>query len=268
MPSPGRQASAIEGLLLVVWGLARARAGCAFGERDLRKASTDVTTGQTPGLHGSPGGHRPAAIGLDDGQRAKGPVAAVRVTDEAASSSSVSAPSTVATGSPVTATSSRRRWSGRRPARGRCGRRSRPAPRAWPRRRRWSQPPLERRGRSGRGRRAARTPATILAAPWYSRRNDRQPADVGSPIPPGTRKASRPSSSAHEAVINAPLRAGASTTTVASDMPAMTRFRRGKVPGVASTSGASSRPPPRRTGRSAPRDACVRAGTAGRARCR
>ena len=47
---------------------------------------------------------------------------------------------------------------------------------------------------------------------------------------PGTMKHSRPCSSAHEAVISAPLRAGASTTTVASARPLTIRLRRGNVP--------------------------------------
>ena len=49
------------------------------------------------------------------------------------------------------------------------------------------------------------------------------------------------------AVISAPLRAGASTTTVASARPLMIRFRRGNVPAVGARSGASSEttaPPP------------------------
>ncbi len=51
-------------------------------------------------------------------------------------------------------------------------------------------------------------PATIRASPGYSRRNARQPADVGASIEPGTRKQSRPCSSAQPAVIRAPLPAG------------------------------------------------------------
>ena len=75
-------------------------------------------------------------------------------------------------------------------------------------------------------------PATIRASPGNSRRNARQPADAGASIEPGTRKQSRPCSSAQDAVIRAPLRAGASTTTVASASPLMTRLRRGNVPRV------------------------------------
>ena len=73
-------------------------------------------------------------------------------------------------------------------------------------------------------------PATMRALPGNSRRNARQPALSGAPMEPGTRKHSRPCSSAHDAVISAPLRAGASTTTVASESPLMIRFRRGNVP--------------------------------------
>ena len=47
---------------------------------------------------------------------------------------------------------------------------------------------------------------------------------------PGTAITSRPSSSAARAVERAPLRAPASTTTVARAQPAMTRLRRGKFP--------------------------------------
>ena len=47
-------------------------------------------------------------------------------------------------------------------------------------------------------------------------------------ISPGTAKTSRPSSSAKSAVMSAPLRPRASTTIVASESPAMIRFRAGK----------------------------------------
>ena len=73
-------------------------------------------------------------------------------------------------------------------------------------------------------------PATIRVRSGNSRRNARQPAEAGASMGPGTRKQSRPCSSAHDAVISAPLRAGASTTTVASARPLMTRLRRGNVP--------------------------------------
>ncbi len=83
-------------------------------------------------------------------------------------------------------------------------------------------------------------PATILAPPGNSRRNARQPALDGASTEPGTRKHSRPCSSAHDAVIRAPLRAGASTTTVASASPLMIRFRRGNVPVVGASPAPSS----------------------------
>ena len=50
----------------------------------------------------------------------------------------------------------------------------------------------------------------------------------------------RPCSSAHAAVVRAPLRAPASTTTVASASPLMIRLRRGNVPAVGAVSGANS----------------------------
>ena len=52
--------------------------------------------------------------------------------------------------------------------------------------------------------------------------------------------------------MSAPLRAGASTTTVASASPLMTRFRRGNVPSVGLTSGpaqTTTAPPPARRSR-------------------
>ncbi len=64
---------------------------------------------------------------------------------------------------------------------------------------------------------------------------------------PGTRNSRRPCSSAQAAVVNAPLRAPASTTTVESASPLMIRLRRGNVPRVGSVSGGNSlttAPPP------------------------
>ena len=124
-------------------------------------------------------------------------------------------------------------------------------------------------------------PATIRAPSANSRRNARQPADAGARCGPGTRKHSRPCSSAHEAVISAPLRAGASTTTVASARPLMIRLRRGNVPvararrpvraptrpprrppTIASASRAWARGYERRRGRRrSPRPSCRRART-------
>ena len=58
--------------------------------------------------------------------------------------------------------------------------------------------------------------------------------------PPGTMSSPRPCSSAHAAVVSAPLRAPASTTTVASARPLMIRLRRGNVPRRGRVSGANS----------------------------
>ena len=59
-------------------------------------------------------------------------------------------------------------------------------------------------------------------------------------ISPGTAKTSRPSSSARSAVISAPLRSLASTTTVACARPATIRLRAGKRHGAGSTPGGYS----------------------------
>ena len=153
-------------------------------------------------------------------------------------SSTVSAARTVATGQPVTATSSStvaRPSTSSRPIR--------PATSPTP-----TSVAAARLGTPGSARWSARPrssiscgiPETIRASAGNSRRKARQPADAGAPIGPGTRKQSRPCSSAHDAVIRAPLRAGASTTTVASASPLMIRLRRGNVPMLGSTSGASS----------------------------
>jgi len=83
-------------------------------------------------------------------------------------------------------------------------------------------------------------PETTRAWPGKLRRKAWQPALVGASNAPGTRKHSRPCSSAHPAVIRAPLLAPASTTTVASERPLTSRFRRGNVPRLGLVSGASS----------------------------
>ena len=75
-------------------------------------------------------------------------------------------------------------------------------------------------------------PDTIRARAGQSRRKPLQPADAGASIDPGTRKHSRPCSSAHDAVTSAPLRAPASITTTASEAPLISRFRCGNVPRV------------------------------------
>jgi len=59
-------------------------------------------------------------------------------------------------------------------------------------------------------------------------------------ISPGTANTSLPSSSARSAVMSAPLRSRASTTTVAAHRPATMRLRAGKRHGAGSTPGAYS----------------------------
>ena len=61
------------------------------------------------------------------------------------------------------------------------------------------------------------------------------PLESDDVISPGTASTSRPSSSAKSAVINAPERSRASTTTVARARPAMTLFRAGNLHGAGST---------------------------------
>ena len=77
-------------------------------------------------------------------------------------------------------------------------------------------------------------------------------------ISPGTASTSRPSSSARSAVISAPLRSRASTTTVASASPATIRLRAGKRHGAGSTPGAYSETIRPRSPISAASDACAR----------
>ena len=60
------------------------------------------------------------------------------------------------------------------------------------------------------------------------------PAERRDVISPGTAKTSLPSSSAKSAVMSAPLRSRASTTTVAAHSPAMILFRAGKRNGAGS----------------------------------
>ena len=66
------------------------------------------------------------------------------------------------------------------------------------------------------------------------------PAESAEPISPGTAKTSLPSSSARSAVMSAPLRSRASTTTAAAQSPATMRLRAGKRHGAGSTPGAYS----------------------------
>src|SRR3546814_11998458 len=57
-----------------------------------------------------------------------------------------------------------------------------------------------------------------------------QPRAIGLWIEPGTANTSRPASLARRAVIRAPERSAASTTSTPSDSPAMIRLRAGKLP--------------------------------------
>ena len=95
--------------------------------------------------------------------------------------------------------------------------------------------------------RSSAMPLTTRAWPGKLRRKAWQPALVGASNGPGTKKHSRPCSNAQPAVIRAPLRRPASTTTVASDIPLTRRLRRGKAPRVGTVSGSNSEitaPPP------------------------
>ena len=73
-----------------------------------------------------------------------------------------------------------------------------------------------------------------------SRRRALLPAQVGMSIFPGTANTSRPCSRASLAVISAPLRSGASTTSTPQLRPLMIRFRLGKVHFAAGWPGANS----------------------------
>ena len=70
-----------------------------------------------------------------------------------------------------------------------------------------------------------------------SRSSAFDPAETDEVISPGTTITSRPSSSAKSAVISAPERSRASTTTVAGQRPAMILLRAGKRQGAGSTPG-------------------------------
>ena len=79
-----------------------------------------------------------------------------------------------------------------------------------------------------------------------SRNRAFEPAETDDVISPGTTITSRPSSRAKSAVISAPERSRASTTTVAVQRPAMIRFLAGKRQGAGSTPSSYSdtiRPP-------------------------
>src|SRR5206468_10023720 len=71
----------------------------------------------------------------------------------------------------------------------------------------------------------ARTSAALVRGVAPSLSNAFVPADSELVISPGTANTSRPSSSARSAVIRAPLRSRASTTTVAAHSPATMRLR-------------------------------------------
>ncbi len=93
---------------------------------------------------------------------------------------------------------------------------------------------------------ASRTSSAHVTGVAPSRRSAFVPAESALVISPGTASTSLPSSSAKSAVMSAPLRSRASTTTVARQRPAMIRFRAGNRHGAGSTPGSYSettRPP-------------------------
>ena len=115
---------------------------------------------------------------------------------------------------------------------------------------------------------ASSTSAAHVAGVAPRRRSAFVPALSALVISPGTASTSRPSSSAKSAVISAPDRSRASTTTVARASPAMIRFRAGKRQGAGSTPGSYSettRPPSRRSNGRARH---ARPGSRGRCRSR
>ena len=87
---------------------------------------------------------------------------------------------------------------------------------------------------------ASRTSAASVSGVAPRRRSAFEPFESAETISPGTANTSRPSSSAKSAVISAPLRSRASTTTVADVRPAMMRFRAGNRHGAGSTPGGYS----------------------------
>ena len=105
----------------------------------------------------------------------------------------------------------------------------------------------------------ARTSAALVRGAAPSLSSAFVPATASDVISPGTAKTSRPSSSARSAVISAPLRSRASTTTVAAQSPATMRLRAGNRQGAGSTPGAYSE-----TMRPASRDATRELGVRGR----
>ena len=87
---------------------------------------------------------------------------------------------------------------------------------------------------------ASSTSAAHVTGVAPSRSSAFVPRESAEVISPGTASTSRPSSSARSAVISAPLRSRASTTTVACASPATMRLRAGKRQGAGSTPGAYS----------------------------
>ena len=154
------------------------------------------------------------------------PVEPVRVRDETGNSSSVSAAATA----PVEP--------------GRCARSRRrvaPSPTSAA-----GRPRAARRAAAGAGAGGGSTPIASSTSPAQvtgvapSRSSAFVPRESCDVISPGTASTSRPSSSARSAVISAPLRSRASTTTVACASPATIRFRAGKRHGAGSTPGGYS----------------------------
>ena len=82
---------------------------------------------------------------------------------------------------------------------------------------------------------ASSTSAARVTGVAPSRSSAFEPAETDDVISPGTTITSRPSSRAKSAVISAPDRSRASTTTVAAHRPAMIRFRAGNRHGAGST---------------------------------
>ena len=87
---------------------------------------------------------------------------------------------------------------------------------------------------------ASSTSAAAVTGVAPSRSSAFDPAETAEVISPGTTITSRPSSSAKSAVISAPERSRASTTTVAAQRPAMIRFRAGNRQGAGSIPGSYS----------------------------
>ena len=87
---------------------------------------------------------------------------------------------------------------------------------------------------------ASSTSAAAVTGVAPSRSKAFDPVETADVISPGTTITSRPSSSAKSAVISAPERSRASTTTVAAQRPAMIRFLAGNRQGAGSMPGSYS----------------------------